>query len=202
MITFVHAGKMGDILYSLYFCKELSASFKFGKFNFILLINKKTSDFCKEDSGENLLSRKNAEFIKPLLESLPYIQNVTISEKPDWTDDTVDLNLFRSGIINRYGCEIREWYYSFCKRTLPREFWKQIIDVKPDPKYQDKILFTLTERNVNVLVDYKQLKQFGEHLLFIGTDQEYRVFQEKYFELGRAELNGGDNLLTVAQYLA
>jgi ADP-heptose:LPS heptosyltransferase len=202
MISFTHAGKLGDILYSLYFCKELSASFQYDKFNYNLLINKKPSDFCKDVSGEIMLSRKSAEFIKPLLENLPFIQDVTIVEKSSRAENNVDLNLFRSGAINQFGCEIREWYYTFCKRTLPQEFWMPLISAKPNPKYKDKILFTLTERNVNVMVDYKQLEQFREHLTFIGTVREHCAFQEKYFDLERAELTKEDNLLTVAQYLA
>ena len=202
MISFSHAGKLGDILYSLYFCKELSFSFQYDKFNYDLLINKKPSDFRKEVSGENMLPRKSAEFIKPLLETLPFIQDVTIVERPNQAENNVDLNLFRSGIINQFGCEIREWYYTFCKRTLPQEFWNPLISVKPNPKYKDKILFTLTERNVNIMVDYKQLEQFREHLVFIGTVQEYRTFQKKYFDLDRAELTEEDNMLTAARYLA
>ena len=72
----------------------------------------------------------------------------------------------------------------------------------PNPAYKDKILFSLTERYVNRGIDYMALKEFRDHLVFIGTDSEYQTFQSKYFELDRAELKPEDSLLTVARYLA
>jgi len=201
MFTFTHAGKLGDILYSLYYCLEVSRRFHFDKFNYDIQVNKMISDFddtCEKD--EMLLSQKDAEFIRPLLNALPYVNEVTIGAPPN--KETIDLNSFRRRDISPYGCEIRDWYYMSSPRTFPREFWKQLIQVAPNPKYKDKILFTLTERYVNIAIDYKQLEQFREHLAFIGTDSEYRAFQTQYFELERAELSEDDNLLTVARYLA
>jgi len=200
MFTFTHAGKLGDILYSLYYCLEVSRSFHFDKFNYDIQVNKKISDFDEKcDSEEILLTRKDAEFIRPLLKSLPYVNDVTVGGIPG--SETIDLNSFRRRDISPYGCEIRDWYYMSSPRTFPREFWKRLIQVEPNPKYRDRILFTLTERYVNIAIDYKQLEQFREHLVFIGTDREYHTFQEQYFELERAELTEKDDLLTVAQYL-
>ena len=201
MFSFSHAGKMGDILYSLYFCCEVSAYYKYAQFDFHIQINRKRSDFEKKGPADEILfSRENAEFVKPLLERQPFIRNVTISEEPG--DGFVSLNSFRNGHISPFGCEIRDWYYNFSRATLPRAFWKKLIHVEPDPAYRDKILFTLTERYVNRGLDYLALKDFRDHLVFIGTDREYRAFQEKYFELDWAELKPEDSLLTVARYLA
>ena len=162
---------MGDILYSLYFCVESALHFKFTKFNYALQINKKIPDFCDQFPGDDiLLSRENAEFIRPLLESQVYVNRVLICEKME--KGYVDLNAFRRGFICPYGCEIRDWYYTFGKVTLPRAFWKKILYVDPNPAYKDKILFTFTGRYVNQGIDYTQL------------------------------LKPEDNLLTVAQYLA
>lgn len=192
---------MGDILSSLYFCVELTAHFGQKQFNYCLLINKKESDFRKNSvTDEILLTRDKAEFIRPLLESLPFVNLVTVREEPE--DGMISLNDFRRGIVCPCGCEIRDWYYSFNRHLLPREFWKKIIDVEPNYRYKGKILFTLTERYVNQALDYTKLKDFRDRLVFIGTESEYRIFQKKYFDLERAELTPEDNLLTVARYLA
>lgn len=202
MFSFSHAGKMGDILFSLYFCCELSAHYKFNQFDYHIQINRKLSDFYEKKPEEDafLMTRESAEFMKPLLDSLPYIRNVTISEEAG--EGSIILNSFRDGNISPIGCEIRDWYYNYSVATLPRAFWKKIVHVNPSPRYKDKILFTLTDRYVNRGLDYMELKEFRDHLVFIGTDTEYEMFQKKYFELDRAELKHEDDLLTVAQYLA
>ena len=159
MFSFSHAGKMGDILFSLYFCCEISSYYKYDRFDYNIQINRKRSDFEKNPaSDETLLTKADAEFIRPLLESQPYVREVTICEEPG--KDSVNLNRFRSGHISPLGCEIRDWYYNFSRVTLPRAFWKQIIQVEPNPAYRDRILFTLTERYVNSGIDYMQLKEF------------------------------------------
>ena len=201
MFTFCHAGKMGDILYSLYFCVESAFHFKHTKFDYALLINKKITDFSDQFPGDDiLLTRETAEFIRPLLESQVYVDKVLICENLE--KGYVDLNSFRRGYICPYGCEIRDWYYTFGKVTLPRAFWKRILYVDPNPAYKDKILFTLTDRYVNQGLDYTKLKEFRDRLVFIGTDREYQVFQKNFFELDRLELKPEDSLLTVAQYMA
>lgn len=194
---------MGDILYSLYFCCEISSYYEYDQFDYNIQINRKRSDFEKDQypsRDEILFSEKDAEFVRPLLESQPYVRKVTVCEEPG--KDSVSLNSFRNGHISPLGCEIRDWYYNFSRVTLPRAFWKPIIHVEPDFTYRDRILFTLTERYVNSGLDYMQLKEFRNRLVFIGTDREYQAFQKEYFELDRAELKPEDSLLTVARYLA
>ena len=202
MFSFSHAGKIGDILYSLYFCCELSAHYKFDQFDYNIQINRRLSEFYEKKPEEDafLMTQESAEFVKPLLDSLPYVRNVSISEKAE--EGSIGLNSFRDGNISPVGCEIRDWYYNYSVATLPRAFWKKIIHVTPNPAYRDKILFTLTDRYVSKGLNYMALKDFRDHLVFIGTDREYRAFQEKYFELDRAELKSEDSLLTVAQYMA
>ena len=200
MLTFNHAGKIGDILFSLYFCIEVSRHCGDSQFDYNIQINKRTSDFGDSSDDSILLSPEKALFIKPLLESQPYIHSVTIREEPE--KGSLDLNSFRNRYINPFGCEIRDWYYNFVVQTLPREFWKKIVTVEPDPAYKDKVLLTLTERYVNQGIDYKKLNEFKNHLVFLGTEREHQTFQKEYFELDRVDLKPEDSLLTVARYLA
>lgn len=200
MLMFNHAGKMGDILFSLYFCIEVSLRHGDRQFDYNIQINKKMSDFGNASDNSILLSEKDALFIRPLLESQPYIHSVTIREEPE--KGSLDLNSFRNRYINPFGCEIRDWYYNFIVQTLPREFWKKIVTVEPDPAYRDKVLLTLTERYVNRGIDYMKLKEFRDRLVFLGTEKEHQTFRKEFFDLDRVELKPEDSLLTVARYLA
>lgn len=103
--------------------------------------------------------------------------------------------------LNTIGGEMRDYCYNyfFDDITLPREYWKPIINIEPNYKYKDKIIFTLTERYVNLLIDFKVLEHFKNRLVFLGTDSEYNVFNQKYFKID--EKISPTNLLEVAQYL-
>lgn len=67
MITFNHSGKLGNILYSLHFCKELATLNGDIQFNFHIQTN------VNELDGSLGLNKKQVEFIKPLLEKQEYI---------------------------------------------------------------------------------------------------------------------------------
>ena len=195
-VTFNHAGKIGDLLYSLNFCLELVQHFGVEKFNFHIQTN---VEFEKSHVGQTgvMLTTEAAQFIKPLLEAQPYIEQVTVGDQVP--NGAIDLNKFRKQLINYYSGDIRDYYYSLTNVSLPREFWKQVLFVEPNVQFKDKILFTLTERYVNCNVDYKQLEQFKDKLVFVGTEAEHKVFCQKYFELKFVKFN---SLLELASAIA
>lgn len=77
MFTFRHAGRMGDILYSLYFATRFA---HVESFDYILQTN--VQDRFDPSKRPCLMTRENAEFLKPLLEAQPYINSVTITDSP------------------------------------------------------------------------------------------------------------------------
>ena len=158
-LTYSHFGMIGDILFSLYFCFEATQAQEQTKFNFQIQTNVPfTPSICEQSSrGDKhvFFTKKEAEFIKPLLEAQPYINKVIIDDNV--AEDTFNLSNFRKLPLNLAAGDIREWYYQLVANLLQKEFWKQILFVNPNYKFQDKILFTLSERYVNANIDFSQL---------------------------------------------
>lgn len=202
MLQFTHFGKIGDLLYSLYFCKELSDFLKEEKFNLHVQTNVqyKPSNFVSGSVAKFpvLLNTKDFEFILPFLKSQSFINSVTASDNLPITE-FINLDLYLNSAVNSYSEEIRGWYYICSKIMLPREFWKKLFFVEPNYKFKDKFLFTLTQRYVNCNVNWKQLEQFKDDLVFLGTEGEYNYFCQKCFKMDYA--GKFDNLLEIAQIL-
>ena len=195
MLSFCHAGKIGDILYSFYFCRQLSRQYNWRRFNFHI-----QTDVLYPGQGK-LMTKQSAQFMRSLLESQTFIEKLTIG--PEKPKGYIDLNRFRNGIINCNGGDLRDFYYQFNSNTLPRHFEISNIKLKEpaDPKYKDKIIFTLSDRYVNTNLNFKALIPYKDDLVFFGTQNEYEKFCGKYFTIEKCELHP-DSLLTVAKYMA
>lgn len=199
MLTFNHSGNIGDILYSLYFCKELTEAANINKFDFHIQTNVKdpTLKNHKHPLGDVRMTNNAAEFIKPLLEAQSYINNVTISD--NIAENSINLDLFRTLKINFAAGDIRAWYYNLCKQHLPREFWKPVLFVDKDTTYKNKIFISATERYQNIFLDYKVLEPYKDKLMFVGTPEEHEIFKIKYFDLQYLQCN---TLLEIAKYIS
>lgn len=200
--TYSHFGMIGDLIFSLYFCFEATQAQNETKFNFQIQTNVPfTPSICEQSSrGQKhvFFTKQEAEFIKPLLEAQPYINKVIIDDNV--TEDTFNLSNFRRLPLNLAAGDIREWYYQLIANLLQKEFWKQILFVNPNNKFQDKILFTLSERYVNANIDFSQLQKYKDKLVFIGSQKEYDVFCKKYTTLPFA--GKFNNLLQIAEVIA
>lgn len=187
MLTFTHAGPAEDILYSFYFCRELSRRYDFRNFYYHI----QTGIFITE---------QQAEFLRSLLESQKFIQGIIIG--PDRPKNAIDLNKFRNGMINCSSGDMRDYYYQFNSNTLPRHFDICNIRLKqlPDEKYKNDVIINISEKVVNVNLDFKSLIKFKDNLVFIGTQKEYETFCSKNFIIEKCEINP-DSMLTVAKYI-
>lgn len=182
-MTFNHSGGIGDILYSLYFCKDLADVAKIKKFTFHIQTNVKDKDMeiHSHPFGNIRMTPAGAEFLKPLLETQYYIDKVTIDDL--MPQDSINLDNFRRLRLNLGSGDIRGWYYNLAGDHLNRQFWKAIIDVKPDHKFKDKILFVKSERYMSPFIDLNKLKEFQKHLVFIGLPKEHELFCKNYFDV-------------------
>lgn len=195
MLLFNHSGAIGDILFSLYLCKELSQSQGESKFNFHFQINnEQETKIGKKRVG---FSIKDVEFLLPLLKSQSYINEITYSK--DTPKGCFNLDLMRDLNLNLMGGDIRGYWYNLTTSHLPREFQKPIIKVEPNYKFKNKLLFTYTERYVNLNINYNLLEPFKNKMVFIGLEKEYQLFKQKYFDLQYIKVN---NALEAAQYIA
>ena len=192
--------RLRDLIYSLWFTKEYCQKTN-QKCIFHIQTNVKIAQPSWLDvthmNSNILFTRQSAEFIKPLLQKCQFIDHVMIGDTIPV--GAIDLNKFRSEAIGLYSGDLRDYYYNFGDQILPREFWKPILDVQSDYRFKDKILLTLTERYVNVAINYTELKQFADKIVFMGTEKEYNLFCKKYFEVSQFVIP--KTLLEAAQYM-
>ncbi len=182
-IVFSHSGHMGDILYSLCFCRELAAYYGMKKFNFHLRTN--VSEPGLEELGHPFKSVRmtvnGAEFIAGMLKKQEYIHQVTYGDQ--LPENAFDLDLFRKLRINFASGQIQNPYYNLVDLHLPGEFWKPVLFSGASDKYKNKVILFASARYRNVFVDMAVLEPFREHLVFAGLPEEYEDFCKKYFQL-------------------
>ena len=180
--TYSHFGMIGDLIFSLYFCFEATMAQRKDKFNFQIQTNvpfvPSEAELASRSDKKVFFTNEEAEFIKPLLAAQPYINEVIIDDKV--AESTFNLSMFRMLPMNHSAGCIKEWYYELIANFLPKEFWKKILFVDPNDKFKDKILFTLSERYNNCFIDYCDLRNYKDKLVFIGSEKEYEVFCNKY----------------------
>lgn len=184
-VTFVHCGDLGDILFSLHFCREISAHYGYDKFAYFI-----------KTSPEGL-SCSAAEFLLPLLETQDFISHAAYGEKVP--ENSVDLTAFRKLKLNFSSGDIRTWYYNLSRTHLPGDFSRPVLTVEANSKYQDKILICNTARYNNIHLDLSQLEKFREKLVFIGLPEEHREFCRKYFDI---PFQFCKDMLEMAQFMA
>lgn len=201
-LTISYDGGIGDILCSLWYIKQLSQKLN-QKINFhiqtnVKVINPTQIDNSHENNGVHCPT-KLALFIKPFLQKCEFLNSVTVGN--EIPEGALNCDVMKVNPLNTMGGDMRDYIYNYFLNDiiLPREFWKKIIDVEPNYKYKDKIIFTLTERYLNVLIDYRILEYFKDRLVFLGTDKEYNIFNQKYFKID--EKISPTTLLEVAQYI-
>ena len=189
-ITFIHSGNIGDILFSLYFCKELSNALGLEKFNFHI----NTGD------GSNILQLTDnaAKFLLPLLETQPFINEVSFGLK-EKISNPFDLDQFRKLPLNPCAGQIQNWYYHLSSRHLPREFWKPILQTEADDRFKDKVILISTPRYQNPFVDLNVLERSKDKLVFAGLPEEHTEFQKRYFQL---EYFRASSMLEIARCMA
>ena len=172
MYTFKHSGRMGDLLYSLYYAKQLANN---EPFKLVL----QTGVAMWDPSGRPvLMNRADAEFVRPLLEAQPYIDSVEITDEP--APDCFRLDAFRDHMKRLAGKEIRQWYYDFSTVKLePAGFGKPVLAV-PDVPKTDKVAVCFTPRYKSA-ASGRMLNRIADKVVFIGLPEEHETFCKKCF---------------------
>ena len=201
MIQFSFNGRIGDVVYSLWYVKQFAERIQ-SKVNYHIQTNVPLSNpswIDKTHMNSTVhMTTSTAQFVKPLLEKCQFINEVTFGDQIPAR--AVSFDVERSNkVLNTLGGEMRQSCYNWDCFDLPREFWKPVLEVEPNYKYKGKILITLSQRYVSSIVDYKMLEQFKDIMVFAGTEREFEVFNKNYFEL--KERYVPTNLLEVAQVM-
>lgn len=202
MITFSYNGRIGDIVYSLWYVKELSERIC-DKVNYHIQTNVKIPNPTDVDRSHMnstvYMSRQSAQFVKPFLQKCQFINEVTIGDQVPANAQNFDV--MKTKFLNTFGGQMRDYCYNFFfdQFDLPREYWKPVLDVDANNRYSGKVLFTLSQRYVNGVINYNLLQQFKDLLVFIGTEKQFNIFNQNYFELN--ERCAPTSLLEVAQLM-
>lgn len=181
-MKFSHSGKLGDALYSIPFCRACLE--KTGNLYFKFNLQKDVKHVANVMERENVMLTEGAcQFLKPLLEWQPFIEEVTISSSVPC--DAFDLSIVRKQMHNFGSGDIRLWYQSCVNDHLDIDLTKPSLEAPFDDRLKDKIIICMTERYVPAEVDMSALKEFASSLVFIGTDFEHQRFCSRYFGIER-----------------
>lgn len=177
MYSFSHSGNLGDIVFSLHFCKELMEYKQEHCLNFHIQTNVSARYSDPHPYINVRMTELSAKMLKPLLEYQDYINEVTFSNKIP--ENYLNLDYFRNQKLNFFAGDIRSWYYVLTKKHLPRKFYEKTLFAPVDKTYENKIIIANTERYQNFYIDYKLLKPFEDNLVFCGAEYEYIIFKNK-----------------------
>ena len=169
MLNFLHYGKCGDIIYSLYVVKKLGGG------HYRVVIN----DKLRKDSYLRL---------KPLIESQPYISSFEIIESNEISEDYINLNRFREfprktiekqHLIQTHIDAVNQ-YYNYNIENYIHDMWLTVPKTKWNHDY---IVIQRSDRYHNGSFNYSNHIDPKLKIIFCGTKAEYSKFQKEYPKL-------------------
>ena len=186
-LSFLHSGRLGDLIYSLATIKELSKSHKCR-----LYIQVEKPMLGHHDSSrKTFIDKRCGDLILPLLRNQDFLETVNIykDEKID-----IDLDLFRDIPINHSFYSSR-WFSHICGVNINVE--DTFLSVKPHDSIKNKIILGRSGRYRNAYINYKFLKD-KKNLLCIGLKDE---FEESKREVNNLEFYECKDFLEMAEII-
>ena len=186
-LSFLHSGRIGDVIYSLPTIKELSKSHKCKLYVQI----EKAILGPYESSRKVFINKRCGDLILPLLRNQDFLDTVNI-----YKDEKIDINLdlFRDIPINL--CFFQPRYYShICGVNINVE--NTYLSIKPHDSIKNKIIVSRSPRYRNAFLNYKFLKN-TKNLLCIGLKEE---FQDLKREIDNLEFYDCKDFLEMAEII-
>lgn len=199
-ISFKHMGNAGDIIYALSGMKTLCRTVDVKARLYIWLDRPAhyydgaihpTRDFKGQQVAMNHYMFK---MLKPLLESLDFIEEVEVFEGQQID---VDLDQTHEHNVGKPYGDIRRWY-NYIFAGMWADLNEKIIDVEADVKGNPYVLVNRTQRYYNPMGSYAFLRNIGIQIIFAGTPDEYEAFQREVPEARYLEV---DNFLELAGWI-
>ena len=191
MIHFSHSGRMGDVFYSLYFCKHIANGEPFA---FDLHTGVRAWD---PSNRPFMMTPSDAAFFSQLLRAQPYITDVTISEGFRGAKFR-NLDEFRDNMQRIIGREIRLWYFD-AAGIAPVSFEKPVLTIPDRPEStQERIAVCFTPRYRSAL-NPSALEPFKDKIVFVGLPSEHRAFCSSVFPV---EFYPVSSMLEMLQFIA
>jgi len=129
------------------------------------------------------LSDEDFRMLLPLLESQPYINKVTSTDDSSM-QTTHDLDSFRGVLWRSFvGNYVESYYKTFNIPYTAQDIITPWLEVEPKPVAQVIIARTLRHRDPNTETRWKQyvqLDDFDKAAVFIGHDDEYDDFVNRF----------------------
>ena len=186
-LSFLHSGRLGDLIYSLATIKELSKSHKCR-----LYIQVEKPMLGPHDSSrKTFINKRCGDLILPLLRNQNFLETANIykDEKID-----IDLDLFRDIPINHCFYSSR-WFSHICGVNINVE--NTFLSVKPHDLIKNKIIVGRSSRYRNAYINYKFLKN-TKNLLCIGLKDE---FQDSKKDINDLEFHECKDFLEMAEII-
>lgn len=184
MISIIHSGNLGDLIYSLPAMRQAHRN-SGEDIEVIICINQPgdlSPDHPSQHNGKPVqLSEKMAQMAAPLLQSLDFVNKVTITDNPHTKCD-YDFNKFRR-IGLTYSGNISRWYfYAFPELTCDLS---EPIFIAPSKEAE--IVLNRSQRyhggantpKQSPAFDYLFLRPWADRMAFIGLELEYDIIKKK-----------------------
>ena len=183
-LVFSHSGKIGDVVFSLPFCRSVAAAVGRERFRFHLKTGTVAEKLRPGGFLEQmrLLDDSGAELLRPLFERQPFVESVSVSdERPE---GAIDLDLFRvqtciplwSNSLSFYYLPLAPWLADSPDLSKPWLFGGRTIDLGGRT-----IALFATERFRRPRFSFSFLEPFRDEILFLGTDAEHAAFEKSFF---------------------
>lgn len=175
ILSVVHSGNIGDIIYSIPALLGALETTGKSKIDFHLRLDTPVSYSGIHPLGNVLLNERYAVKLLPLLKRQPYINKVLL-----FKNHKVDINLddfrklpirFQTGVIPR-------WYF-WLSPGSDYDLSKRWIYSDNDLSFSDKIIVSRTQRHRNQFISYSFLNKFAKNIVFAGVRQEWDLFKNE-----------------------
>jgi len=186
-LSFLHSGRLGDLIYSLATIKELSKSHKCK-----LYVQIEKPILGSHDSSRKVfINKRCGDLILPLLRNQDFLDAVNI-----YKDEKIDINLdlFRDIPISLSFYSSR-WFSHICGININVE--NTFLSVKPHELIKKKIIVGRSSRYRNAYINYKFLKN-TKNLLCIGLKEE---FQDSKKDINDLEFHECKDFLEMAEII-
>lgn len=171
MISIVHSGNIGDLIYSLPAMRQASRLHG-EKISLFMHTGQKGQLSKDHPSGETTLSPLIAEMAVPLFELLDFIGLVTVTDEKPECD--YDFDKFRE-VHPTYSGSISRWYfYAYPELTCDLS---EPIFIPKTPN--NKIVINRSPRYHGDGFDYLYLRPWQNEMIFVGLESEYKTLKAK-----------------------
>jgi hypothetical protein len=178
MIKVKHSGHLGDVIYSLAAIKAAATNWQ-EKITYYLHQDVPLLTINDAGFARPAITKQYAEFIKPLLEAQPYVEECVIFTGASFTVP-VDMNLdrFRHLPVNFDLGHLPLHYMHLCGHFF--DYAKPWLTIREEDKksfFKNKIVLGRSTRNIDPNIDYSVLKNLKEDLVFLGSDDEFEIMK-------------------------